>query len=126
MTGRDIISNELILSFDKDTCLWSLEDSVAEAERKSFENAYSTSPVVAAIKELVGKPPYEWSGTVTELMNIAAEKAADGEVLTERKVAREIADFAFTLETKDGIHHKFHRRADGRIHTFYREKEESG
>jgi RecA-family ATPase len=126
MTGRDVVSNELILSFNKDTCLWSLEDSVAEAERKSFENAYNTSPVVATIKELVAEPPYEWSGTITGLMNIATEKAADGEVLTERKVAREIADFAFTLETKDGIHHKFHRRADGRIHTFYRENSDDG
>jgi hypothetical protein len=126
MTGRDIVSNELILSFDKDTCLWSLEDSVAEAERKRFENAYTASPIVATIKELVAKPPYEWSGTVTELMNMATEKASDVEVLTERKVAREIADFAFTLETKDGIHHKFHRRSDGRIHTFYREKIDSG
>jgi hypothetical protein len=59
-------------------------------------------------------------------MAVATEKAADGEILTERKVAREIADFGFTLETKDGIHHKFHRRADGRIHTFYREKPKSG
>jgi hypothetical protein len=57
---------------------------------------------------------------------MATEKATNGEVLTERKVAREIADFGFTLETKDGIHHKFHRRADGRIHTFYREKSDGG
>jgi RecA-family ATPase len=126
MTGRDIMSNDLILSFDKDTCLWSLEDSVAEADRKNFENAYNISPVVATIRELVAEPPYEWSGTITELLNMATKNALDGEVLTERKVAREIADFGFTLETKDGIHHKFHRRADGRIHTFYREKTESG
>lgn len=125
VTGRDIVSDDYVLTFDQDNCTWKMEATVAEIERKRFKDAYHASPIVSTIKELVAKPPHEWSGTVTELVELAQKKVLHGEEITERRAVKEINDFGCLLENEDGIYHKYVRKSEGRIHTFYLKDEKN-
>lgn len=119
MTGRDIRNDELVISFDDRTCIWSVIGTAAEEEEKRRRLSYLKEPLMITVKSLVKDNPDGWSGTAADLLlearKLFGEQMQDTPTSTGQKVAR----YSVLLE-EDGIGHaRKGGKADGRIHTFY-------
>ena len=69
ITGRDVEMQELVLSFDKTSCLWqNLGDVDAFAEQQARQ-AYWDSPIVRTVKKLLEQRPEGWTGKAQQLLN---------------------------------------------------------
>ena len=71
LTGRDIESADLGLTFDKESCRWQYIGDMRELERRrSLEEerqAYEDDQIVGAIRALLRDAPTGWKGTAKEL-----------------------------------------------------------
>lgn len=69
VTGRDVEMQELILQFDKNSCLWqNLGDADAFAEQQARAK-YADSPIVRTVKKLLEQRPEGWTGTAQQLLD---------------------------------------------------------
>jgi hypothetical protein len=62
VTGRDQTDMRLHLSFDRDTCLWSLVSAEQELWKEPVD------PILAAVAGVVTTESPEWEGTATDLI----------------------------------------------------------
>lgn len=68
VTGRDVEQTDLVLRFNKDSCLWeNLGDADAFAEQQA-RMEYANSPIVRTVQRLLEQSPDGWSGTGTQLL----------------------------------------------------------
>ncbi len=112
ITGRDIESQEYILSFNQNNCFWNMQSTVAEELEKEIMNEFNMSFVMAKIFSI----PRPFDTTAGELAN-AIEKDF-GVKLDLFKVGQEINKFQTILLDKYKIKHTFKRTSSKRIHTF--------
>ncbi len=69
VTGRDVGQNDLVLRFNKSSCLWeNLSDADAFAEQQARQ-VYMDSPIVRTVKKLLEQRPDEWTGTAQQLLD---------------------------------------------------------
>lgn len=69
ITGRDVEMQELVLRFNKSSCLWeNLGDTDAFAEQQARQ-AYQASPIVRTVKKLLEQRPEGWTGTAQQLLD---------------------------------------------------------
>jgi len=69
ITGRDVAQNDLVLRFNKSSCLWeNLGDADAFAEQQDRQ-AYMDSPIVRTVKKLLEQRPEGWIGTAQQLLD---------------------------------------------------------
>ena len=72
ITGRDVEMQELVLRFNKASCLWeNLGDADAFAEQQARQ-AYLDSPIVRTVKKLLEQRPDGWTGTAQQLLDAGA------------------------------------------------------
>lgn len=119
MTGRELCQNELVISFNKDTCVWELvgsKDEVAEEEKRT---EYENNPVVQAIKALVdGSETGTWCGSSADIIKYMGDS---GKVLSSQEVAKEILKYQDLLLEYDCINYRpaNTKSTGGRRHRFY-------
>lgn len=69
VTGRDVEMQELVLTFNKDTCQWqNLGDADAFAAEQARQE-YQDSAVVRTVKQLLEQHPAGWTGTAQQLLD---------------------------------------------------------
>lgn len=68
ITGRDIIENDYIISFNNTTCKWEFIGNKEELEENQRVIDYLRDPIVKVIKELL-EVNYSWHGSAQELLN---------------------------------------------------------
>ena len=121
ITGRDVEMQELVLKFNKGTCLWeNLGDADAFAEQQARAE-YADSPIVRTVKKLLQQSTDKsWIGTAQQLLDagtyIARERLAD----SSRGLTSKIKDMAYLLLEYDGIGYEYKPNGSGGgKHRFY-------
>lgn len=117
VTGRDISSEEYLLSFDKDTCLWSMEETrEAEMERRLLES-FESSSVVRVLRN--AELPYK--ATASEIQQEIKDK--EGACLSLYEVSGSIQKYERLLHERLHIIHHTERTSSKRLHVFERKEE---
>lgn len=121
ITGRDVEMQELVLKFNKSTCLWeNLGDVDAFAEQQARAE-YADSPIVRTVKKLLQQSTDKsWIGTAQQLLDagtyIVRERLAD----SSRGLTSKIKDMAYLLLEYDGIGYEYKPNGSGSgKHRFY-------
>ena len=119
MTGRELCQNELVISFNKDTCVWELVGSKDEVAKEEKRTEYENNPVVQAIKALVdGSETGTWCGSSADIIKYMGDS---GKVLSSQEVAKEILKYQDLLLEYDCINYRpaNTKSTGGRRHRFY-------
>jgi RecA-family ATPase len=121
--GRDIESDETVLSFDKASCRWRVIGSAEERAEQAERERHEADPLVRTIKALVKESPCGCSYTAGELMVLCVEKAGVYPADTPTTLSRAIRAMAQKLYEYDEIVYKAPAKngSNGtRKHTFYK------
>lgn len=120
ITGRDVEMQELVLKFNKSTCLWeNLGDADAFAEQQA-RREYQESPIVKTVIKLLEQSPDGWSGSTKELlqagMYISRTRLADTSKTLNSKL--EALD-GLLLENDNIVHERTPNGSGAKGHRFY-------
>lgn len=119
ITGRDVEMQEIVLKFNKVSCLWeNLGDADDFAEQQA-RREYQESPIVKTIKKLL-EPDGEWVGTAQNLIDsgrfIARSHLAD----SPRALTAKLKNMANLLLDYDNIVYEYKKNGSGGgKHHFY-------
>ena len=104
VSGRRCPQQDFVLSFDADTCIWSMVGNSAEADEKFHRNQYERSEAVVTIKEAVASGNGSWSGSMRDLRRMAETIPCIGHGLGHpRSLSNEVNHFKNDLCRYDGI-----------------------
>ena len=104
VSGRRCPQQDFVLSFDADTCIWSMVGNSAEADEKFHRNQYERSEAVVTIKEAVASGNGSWSGSMSDLSRMAETIPCIGHGLGHpRSLSSEVNHFKNDLCRYDGI-----------------------
>lgn len=104
VSGRRCPQQDFVLSFDADTCIWSMVGNSAEADEKFHRNQYERSEAVVTIKEAVASGNGSWSGSMSDLSRMAETIPCIGHGLGHpRSLSNEVSHFKNDLCRYDGI-----------------------
>lgn len=104
VSGRRCPQQDFVLSFDADTCIWSMVGNSAEADEKFHRNQYERSEAVVTIKEAVASGNGSWSGSMSDLSHMAETIPCIGHGLGHpRSLSNEVNHFKNDLCRYDGI-----------------------
>ena len=104
VSGRRCPQQDFVLSFDADTCIWSMVGNSAEADEKFHRNQYERSEAVVTIKEAVASGNGSWSGSMSDLSRMAETIPCIGHGLGHpRSLSNEVIHFKNDLCRYDGI-----------------------
>lgn len=104
VSGRRCPQQDFVLSFDADTCIWSMVGNSAEADEKFHRNQYERSEAVVTIKEAVVSGNGSWSGSMSDLSRMAETIPCIGHGLGHpRSLSNEVNHFKNDLCRYDGI-----------------------
>lgn len=104
VSGLRCPQQDFVLSFDADTCIWSMVGNSAEADEKFHRNQYERSEAVVTIKEAVASGNGSWSGSMSDLSRMAETIPCIGHGLGHpRSLSNEVNHFKNDLCRYDGI-----------------------
>lgn len=66
VTGRDVETQEILLKFNKETCIWELVSE--NAKQHTQEQEFYNDATVKFLQEFITPEKTEWSGTASELL----------------------------------------------------------
>lgn len=112
ITGRDISSEEYLISFNADACKWVMESTIAEEKERELEEEFHKSLVVGVIFS----HPKPFSITCAEISDEILKEY--GVKIDSYMVGMEISKFEGILLDKYHVSHSFKRTSTKRIHTF--------
>lgn len=117
--GRDVISEDLELQFDKQTCRW---HPVANKAARTAEERYRADPLVQTAERLVRENPAGWQGTASELTGWVKETT--GVNFTAVSLSKQMRNLRDNLLMYDNIVYNPPERTHGaqRTHVLYRVK----
>lgn len=120
VTGRDIVSDEYILSFNKTLCKWKMEGNTTDLDAQFAKERYESNEVVQAIREAVALGKGTWRGTMGELNGVAQNTKYIGHILCQpRTLSSMVAKLEDDLYRFDGISHAaVQNGTGGRQHIF--------
>lgn len=120
ITGRDVVADDEVIEFNKDSCRWECKGSIDEVEERRLAIEYESDPVVQTVKKLLEESP-DWTGTATDLFNACIEITGTPPDKTPDSLGRRIRSTAKMLFTRDQIFYFPPGRnggSGGRKHTF--------
>ena len=118
ITGRDIETSQINVSFNKETFKWEREPSPEELQYRQLLSDYEKSNVVKTLHSILIIPG-KWEGSTGEL--IKASYSTHTPIHFEaREVGLELNRFKELLEM-EGITFNKHRESKGWIYTFHKE-----
>lgn len=119
ITGRDVVANEYLVTFNKATFKWEMLGDASEQEHRKANLAYQADPLAQTIKAIVEKHPYGWEGGASDLIKASSDFL--GKCITDSptSIGKKISALEFKLYD-DGIAHTVKGgRSTGRKHIFY-------
>ena len=111
VTGRDVDMQDLIISFNKNTCKWDYVSSAEESEQEQEYETYQKDMLVMTIRDLVGETGI-WQGPVAEILKAGFFQE------DERAIGKRLSVIEPLLMKYDGISHTYRRTNGKRLHTF--------
>lgn len=102
LTGRDVIADDSVIEFNKDSCRWECKGSVDEIEERRLTLEYENDPVVRTIKHLLSETPF-WEGTATDLFNACIDLTGIPPDKSPDSLGRKIKATANMLWLRDNI-----------------------
>lgn len=104
ISGRRCAQQEFVLSFDTDSCSWSMVGNADEVDEKFHHAQYERSETVIAIKEAISRGNGTWRGSMSQLSRVAESIPYIGHGLgNPRNITNEVKFFADDLYRYDGI-----------------------
>lgn len=111
ITGRDVEQTDLVLRFNKTSCLWeNLGDADAFAEQQA-RMEYMDSPIIRTIKKLLEQSPEGWSGSAQQLLEAGRYIAHTSLADSTRALTNKLKGLDKLLMEYDGIAHE--RKTNG-------------
>lgn len=120
LTGRDVDSKELVLSFEPDTCLWQVLGDADWLTEQRKRLAYQSDPLVMTVKGLLKENPGGWSGTMSELMEEGKRLANTLLAESPRKLSSRLAKTEEQLFSYDKILHEKGKNGTGSATHYFR------
>ena len=111
MTGRDVDMQDLIISFNKNSCKWEYVSSAEENEQEREYETYQKDMLVMMIRDLVSETGI-WQGPVSEILKAGFFQE------DERAIGKQLSVIEPLLMKYDGISHTYRRTNGKRLHTF--------
>lgn len=68
VTGRDIDTDEKLITFNKELCKWQILSNTGDMDEVMKQSIYNRNPIVQTIKKLVEEQPQGFRLTATELL----------------------------------------------------------
>lgn len=111
ITGRDVDSRDLVITFNKASCRWeNIGDAEAVAEERAFKE-YHSSPITLTVKKLLEQSPRGWSGSAKQLMDAGEYIAHTSLALTAQDLSKKLKAMSASMLEYDGI--VYERRGNG-------------
>ncbi|MEM5767916.1 MAG: AAA family ATPase, partial [Bacillota bacterium] len=111
VTGRDVDMQDLIISFNKNSCKWEYVSSAEENEQEREYETYQKDMLVMTIRDLVSETGI-WQGPVSEILKAGFFQE------DERAIGKRLSVIEPLLMKYDGISHAYRRSNGKRLHTF--------
>lgn len=121
ITGRDVEQTDLVLRFNKTSCLWeNLGDADAFAEQQARQE-YMDSPIIRTVKKLLEQSPEGWSGSAQQLLEAGRYIAHTSLADSARALTSKLKELDKLLIEYDGIAHerKTNGSGGGKHHFYY-------
>lgn len=113
ITGRDVEMMELILKFNKSTCLWeNLGDAEAFAEQQARAE-YADSPIVKTVKKLLEQSPAGWTGTAQNLIDAGRFIAKTTLAPSAKALSKKLQELSVLFFEYDRIAYEYKRNGTG-------------
>lgn len=103
--SRDMGEHETVLSFDENSCRWTVMGTAADIAAEKDRRSYEANPIVKTVKMLLTQNPAGWQGTMSDLL-------AAGLGVAGHPLASGPRDLAAKLQTLDDL-----LAADGITHS---------
>ena len=115
MTGRDIIEEELTITYDKTTHKWTKVANAEERETQRKKQEYESNDVIRTIKAIMKANKYGWKGSASDIMKQAHDLLGIVMGETPTSIGKIIQNYEMQLYY-DGITHKYNKNR--RLHEF--------
>lgn len=102
ITGRDVIADDSVIEFNKDSCRWECKGSVDEMEERRLTLEYENDPLVRTIKHLL-ETALMWEGTASDLFDTCIEFTGIPPAATPNSLSKQIKATAKMLWLRDQI-----------------------
>lgn len=120
ITGRDVVADDEVIEFNKDSCRWECKGSVDEIEQRRLTLEYDNDPIVCTIKKLLEDAPI-WKGTASDLFTACLEITGIPPAEDEKALGKKIRAVANMMWVRDDVLYKAPGKnggANGRVHSF--------
>lgn len=113
ITGRDVEMMELVLKFNKSTCLWeNLGDADAFAEQQA-RREYADSPIVRTVKKLLERSPDGWTGSAQHLIDSGRFIAKTTLATSTKALSKKLQELSDLFFEYDGIIYEYKKNGTG-------------
>ncbi|MCX8075269.1 MAG: helicase RepA family protein [Clostridia bacterium] len=102
ITGRDIVENDYIISFNNTTCKWELIGNKEELQEQQKVIDYLKDPVVKVIKHLV-ESEYAWFGSAQQLLDVCQRHNNNNLSYTPVTLSKHLRNIKELLKNQDDI-----------------------
>lgn len=120
ITGRDVLTDELAVDFNRDTCTWENLGSKEDLDKQMEDFNYRHDPIVETIKEILEN--YSgWQGTATEFQNEMMNRHKG--YMETRSIGKRFRELKQWLYEKDNIiYEEPSGKHEARRHKFKRDE----
>lgn len=120
ITGRDVEMQELVLRFNKTTCLWENLGDADDFAAQQARREYADSPIVQTVKKLLEQSPEGWTGTAQHLIDVGRFIAKATLADSPRSLSSKLKDMGNLFFEYDGIVYEYKPNGSGGgKHKFY-------
>lgn len=113
ITGRDVEMQELVLKFNKSTCLWeSLGDADAFAKQQTCRE-YADSPIVQTVRKLLEQSPDGWTGSAQNLIDSGRFIAKTTLAPSAKALSKKLQELGGLFFEYDGIIYEYKKNGTG-------------
>ena len=103
ISGRRCAQQEFVLSFDTDSCSWSMVGNADEVDEKFHHAQYERSETVIAIKEAISRGNGTWRGSMSQLSRVAESIPYIGHVFVNLLLTYLVVGNSGGISLKDKI-----------------------
>ena len=115
MTGRDIVQDDITITYDKNSHKWVKVNNAEEKEALKRKQEYENNDVIKTIKAIVKANKYGWKGSSSDIMKQAHDLLGIVLAETPTSIGKVIQGYENQLYY-DGITHKYNKNK--RLHEF--------
>lgn len=121
ITGRDVEQDEILISFNEDTCQWEFVGDADEVAKQEAKFEYQTSPVVKTIRALLAESPKkQWNGFAKNLLEAGERLFQIPIAQSSQSLGKELSKIKDLLYEQDKIVYKISSNGNaGHRHHFY-------